>query len=151
MPSVAPALAPVDAPAFGMAAATAVSTEDSNACPQGIISHLGGRQFLSQTVGEFYQAVGKYMASEDCVEHDKQRSRQAQFLHHALAEESEPTYSARASFLARGLNPALFEALLEYLEARLLELGCSSTICDQLVRTVSTLFDRCDDPMSIAC
>ncbi|HEY8569765.1 hypothetical protein [Microbulbifer sp.] len=123
----------------------------AQSCPQGLLARLGGRQFLNQTVAEFYQAIGKYMAPEDSADHHKQQSRQAQFLGHALAGEPEPTYSARASFLARGLNPALFEAMLEYLEARFLELGFSSAICDQLVRTTSELLGRGEEPLSIAC
>lgn len=148
MPSVVPALVPIHAPTPGDATAAA---PEVHGCPQGLLAGLGGRQFLSRTVGEFYQAIGKYMSSEDSAEHDKQHSRQAQFLTHALAGEPEPTHSARACFLARGLNPALFEALLEFLDARLLELGFTPAMSDQLVRTATDLFDRCDEPLSIAC
>ncbi|WOX05356.1 globin family protein [Microbulbifer pacificus] len=148
MPSAAPTLLPIQTPA---PKGPATVTPKEQGCPLGLLARLGGRQFLNQTVAEFYQAIGKYMAPEDAADHDKQHSRQAQFLSHALAGESEPTYSARANFLARGLNPALFEALLEYLEARLLELGFSSAICDQLVRTTSNLLGRGEEPLSIAC
>lgn len=148
MPSVLPALVPSHIPA---PRAEAVASQKEQVCPQGLLARLGGRQFLNRMVGDFYQAIGRYMSTEESDEHEKQHSRQTQFLSHALAGEPEPTHSARASFLARGLNPALFEALLEYLEARMLELGFTSAMSDQLVRTASELFDRCDEPLSIAC
>ncbi|WP_236250376.1 hypothetical protein [Microbulbifer sp. ALW1] len=125
--------------------------DHSGSASQGILQQLGGRQFVDDTVGEFYQAIGKYLAPQDTEDHGKQRNRQAQFLNHALSAQPEPIHSARASFLARGLNPALFEALLEYLEARLLELGFSPCFSQQLVTTASDLYDSCEAPLSIAC
>ncbi|WP_051686948.1 hypothetical protein [Microbulbifer sp. HZ11] len=116
-----------------------------------LLDIIGGRAFIDQLVGEFYQAIGKYLSAEDASDHAKQTTRQALFLSHALSEQAEPVHSARASFLARGLNPALFEALMEYFEARLLELGFSSSFGGQLVRTVTDLYDRSETPLSIAC
>ena len=116
-----------------------------------LLGVIGGRSFIDQLVAEFYQAIGKYLSAEDSSEHGKQSSRQAQFLSHALAEQAEPIHSARGSFLARGLNPTLFEALLEYFEARLLELGFSTAFSGQLVRTASDLYDQSEPPLSIAC
>ncbi|MCQ3830526.1 hypothetical protein HXX02_13850 [Microbulbifer elongatus] len=116
-----------------------------------LLDIIGGRVFVDQLVTEFYQAIGKYLSSEDTSEHGKQTTRQAQFISHALAEQAEPVHSARASFLARGLNPALFEGLMEYFEARLLELGFSPSFGGQLVRTVTDLYDRSETPLSIAC
>lgn len=118
---------------------------------EGLLGQLGGRQFVLDTVGEFYCAIGKYLTEDDREDHTKQHSRQAQFLSHALSGQPEPMYSARASFLARGLNPTLFEALLEYFEARLLEMGFPAAISDRLVRTASDLYDNSQQPLSIAC
>ncbi|WP_239692607.1 hypothetical protein [Microbulbifer mangrovi] len=118
---------------------------------QGPLAQLGGRPFVHETVGEFYHAIGKYLTPEDTADHDKQHSRQAQFLSHALSGQSEPIHSARANFLARGLNPALFEALLEYFEARLLEIGVSSAASNRLVRAAGDLYERCQAPLCIAC
>ncbi|QHQ40778.1 hypothetical protein GTQ55_07505 [Microbulbifer hydrolyticus] len=112
---------------------------------------MGGRQFVNDIVSDFYRAIGKYLTDDDSADHDKQQSRQAQFLSHALSGQPEPVYTARANFLARGLNPMLFEALLEYFEARLLEMGFSAATCDRLVRTASKLYDNCQEPLSIAC
>ncbi|WP_242523830.1 hypothetical protein [Microbulbifer salipaludis] len=117
----------------------------------GLLAQLGGRHFIQETVCEFYHAIGKHLVAEDCMDHGKQRTRQAQFLSHALSDQPEPLRSARASFLARGMNPALFEALLEYFEGRLLELGFPAAICDRVVRTASHLYDNSQEPLSIAC
>lgn len=118
---------------------------------QSLLDEMGGHQFVRRTVNEFYQAVGKYLAPSDSYDHDKQSNRQAQFLTHALSAQPEPVYSARASFLARGLNPALFEALLEYLHARMEELGFCPDFSNKLLRTAGELYESCDEPLSMAC
>ena len=117
----------------------------------GLLCVIGGREFVHQLVAEFYHAIGKYLSPDDTAEHNKQIGRQAQFLAHALTEQAEPVRSDRASFLARGLNQALFEALLEYFEARLMELGFTASFSGQLVRTASDLYDQSATPLSIAC
>lgn len=129
----------------------AIAREDTPLADEGPLAQLGGRQFVQDTVSEFYHAIGKYLTADDCAEHEKQQSRQTQFLSHALSGQPEPMYSARASFLARGLNPLLFEALLEYFEARLQEKGCPAALGDQLVLTASRLYDNSQEPLSIAC
>ena len=118
---------------------------------EGLLAQLGGRQFVQETVGEFYRAIGRHLTADDSADHEKQQSRQAQFLSHALSGHPEPMYTARASFLARGLSPLLFEALLEYFEARLLEMGFPGAICDRLVRTITAVYDDSQEPLSIAC
>jgi hypothetical protein len=60
-------------------------------------------------------------------------------------------HSARASFLAQGLNPTLFEALLEFVEARLIELGFSYQLSNCLVEAAGELYSNCDQELSIAC
>ncbi|MFV8783092.1 hypothetical protein ACNKU7_11765 [Microbulbifer sp. SA54] len=115
-----------------------------------LLDEMGGHQFVHRTVCEFYQAIGKHLAPSDSSDHAKQNSRQVQFLSHALSAQPEPVYSSRASFLAQGLNPALFEALLEYLQARLEELEMSPDLSDKLVRTVGELYENCDEPLSMA-
>ncbi|WP_299593424.1 hypothetical protein [uncultured Microbulbifer sp.] len=147
MPKAVPALTPL-ATAPGHPAAVA---ESSPVAEQGLLAQMGGRQFIQETAGEFYQAIGKYLTADDSEDHAKQLSRQAQFLSHAFAGQPEPMHTARANFLARGLNPMLFEALLEYFEARLLEIGFPVAISDRLVRTASDLYDNCQEPLSIAC
>ena len=127
------------------------ASQDAPVAEEGLLAQLGGRRFVQETVGEFYQAIGKYLTEDDCAEHEKQQSRQAQFLAHALSGQPDPLYSARARFLARGLNSMLFEALLEFFEARLLEMGFPVAISDRLVRTVSALYDNSQEPLSIAC
>lgn len=116
-----------------------------------LLDQVGGTQFVNRTVGEFYQAIGRQLSSFEACDHQKQQSRQAQFLTHALSTQPEPVRSSRASFLARGLNPALFEALLEYIEARLLELGFSWQLSNHLVETAGRLYDNCEADLSIAC
>ncbi|AMX02753.1 globin family protein [Microbulbifer thermotolerans] len=116
-----------------------------------LLDQVGGTQFVNQTVSEFYQVIGRQLSSFEACDHKKQQSRQAQFINHALSAQPEPVLSHRANFLARGLNPALFEALLEYIEARLLELGFSWQLSKQLVKTAGGLYDRCEQHLSIAC
>ena len=130
---------------------TTAADEHTPVPEEGLLAQLGGRKFVQETVGEFYHAIGKHLSEADREEHAKQHNRQAQFLSHALSGQPEPMYSARASFLARGLNAVLFEALLEYFEARLLEMGFPVAISDRLVRTASDLFDNSQQPLSIAC
>ena len=129
----------------------AIAGEDTQLVEKGLLARLGGRQFVQDTVIEFYHAIGKHLTADDCEDHEKQQNRQAQFLSHALSGQPDPMYTARASFLARGLNPILFEALLEYFEARLLEMGFPETMGDQLVHTASRLYDNSQEPLSIAC
>ena len=116
-----------------------------------LLEQVGGQPLINRTVSEFYHAIGKHLQSDDSSEHHKQSNRQALFLVHALSEQPEPVYSARASFLARGLNPALFDALLEYLEARLPELGFSVPFSESLVRAAGNLYADSDAPLAIAC
>lgn len=118
---------------------------------QNLLEQMGGRAFVRNTVDEFYQAIGKHLTAADTADHGKQSSRQAQFLNHVLAAEPEPTHSARAAFLARGLDPTLFEALLEFLQARLEELGFSPNFSRNLVRAAGDYYDNSDQPLSIAC
>ncbi|WGL17388.1 hypothetical protein PVT68_03600 [Microbulbifer bruguierae] len=145
MPRTVPTTVPTRAPAG------AISTTSNDVHSGAVLQLLGGRQFVDHTVAEFYQAVGKYLAPDDISEHGKQQSRQAQFLSHALSELPEPTHTARARFLARGLNPPLFEAMLEFLDGRLQELGFSPQFRARLVESTSALYDRCEEPLSIAC
>lgn len=147
MSEAVPALTPPNT-GPGHPASAAVSAPVAE---DGLLAQMGGRQFVQETVGEFYNAIGKYLTPDDCADHAKQHSRQAQFLSHALSGQPEPMHSARANFLARGLNPTLFEALLEYFEARLLEIGFPVAITDRLVRTAGELYDDCQEPLSIAC
>lgn len=118
---------------------------------QNLLDQMGGRKFVHHTVDEFYQAIGKYLSASDSGDHAKQSNRQAQFLTHVLSAEPEPVRSARACFLAQGLNPTLFEALLEYLHGRLEELGYCPSFIRNLVHTAKTHFERCELPLSIAC
>ena len=118
---------------------------------ESMLEQMGGREFVQNTVDEFYQAIGKHLSATDSCGHHKQSSRQAQFLNHILAAEPEPTHSARASFLARGLNPTLFDALLEFLQARLEELGFCPTLSRKLVRIAGDHYDNSCQPLSIAC
>lgn len=129
----------------------ATADGDAPVAEEGLLAQLGGRQFVQDTVEEFYHAIGKYLTADDCVDHEKQQGRQAQFLSHALSGQPDPLHAARASFLARGLNPVLFEALLEYFEARLQEMDLPQTIGDRLVHIASTLYDNSQEPLSIAC
>nr|WP_010132851.1 hypothetical protein [Microbulbifer agarilyticus] len=108
-----------------------------------LLSMMGGREFVTRLVTDFYQAIGKFMAAEDVADHHKQLSRQTQFLCHALAEQAEPLHSGRAQFLAQGLNPDLFAALLEYFEGHLLELGYPAAFSGQLARTAGDLYAHC--------
>ncbi|MFC6635383.1 hypothetical protein [Microbulbifer taiwanensis] len=116
-----------------------------------LLDQVGGAQVVNRTVGEFYQAIGRHLSSFEACDHQKQQNRQAQFLNHAFSSQPEPVRSSRASFLARGLNPALFEALLEYLEARLVELGFSWQLSNHLVETAGNLYGDCEQDLSIAC
>lgn len=116
-----------------------------------LLDQVGGVKFVNHTVNEFYEAIGQHLSSYETCDHRKQQSRQAQFLNHALSVQPEPDRSSRASFLARGLNPALFDALLEYLEERLVELGLPWQLSTDLVRTASSLYGGCEQDLSIAC
>lgn len=116
-----------------------------------LLDQVGGSQFVNSTVNEFYQAIGRHLSPSDTCDHHKQQTRQAQFLSHALSSQPEPVRSSRASFLARGLNPALFEALLEFVEARLLELGFSWQLSNHLVKTAGSLYEDCEQELNIAC
>lgn len=116
-----------------------------------LLNQVGGSRFVHETVAEFYSAIGQHLSEQDSHDHHKQQNRQAQFLNHALSETPEPVRSSRASFLARGLNPALFEALLEFLEARLAELGFSCQLSSALMESASNLYSDCDPDLSIAC
>ncbi|WP_295801881.1 hypothetical protein [uncultured Microbulbifer sp.] len=118
---------------------------------QNLLEQLGGREFVQHTVDEFYQVIGKHLSAEDSSDHGKQSSRQAQFLNHVLSGQPEPMHSARASFLARGLNPTLFEAMLEFLQARLEELGFCPNFSHNLVRTAGDYYGDSDLQLSIAC
>jgi len=116
-----------------------------------LLDQVGGTQVVNRTVDEFYRAIGRHLSSLESCDHRKQQSRQARFLNHALSAQPEPVRSSRASFLARGLNPALFEAMLEYLEARLVELGFPWQLSSHLVETAGSLYDNCEQDLSIAC
>lgn len=116
-----------------------------------LLDQIGGARFVNRTVSEFYQAIGRHLSQFEACDHQKQQTRQAQFLNHALSSQAEPVRSSRASFLARGLNPTLFEAMLEFLEARLVELGFSWQLSSQLVETAGTLYQDCEEDLSIAC
>ncbi|WP_237068282.1 hypothetical protein [Microbulbifer guangxiensis] len=116
-----------------------------------LLDRVGGTRFVNDTVAEFYTAIGRHLSDQDRCDHHKQQSRQAQFLNHALSEPPEPVRSSRASFLARGLNPTLFEALLEFLEARLTELGFSCQLSSALMESASNLYSDCDPELAIAC
>lgn len=116
-----------------------------------LLDQVGGTGFVNRTVGEFYQAIGRHLSQFETCDHRKQQTRQAQFLNHALSSQQEPVRSSRASFLARGLNPTLFEAMLEFLEARLIELGFSLKLSSQLVETAGNLYQDCEEDLGIAC
>ncbi|SHG05091.1 Truncated hemoglobin YjbI [Microbulbifer donghaiensis] len=116
-----------------------------------LLDQVGGTQIVNRTVSEFYQTIGRHLSATDTCDHRKQESRQAQFLNHALSTQAEPVRSRRASFLAQGLNPALFEALLEYFEARLVELGFSWQLSSQMAETAGELYGSCEQDLSIAC
>ncbi|USD23009.1 hypothetical protein [Microbulbifer variabilis] len=116
-----------------------------------LLEQVGGAKFVCHTVNEFYETIGRHLSSYETCDHRKQQSRQAQFLNHAFSEQPEPDRSSRASFLARGLNPALFDALLEYLEARLEELGFPWQLSTSLIQTASSLYGGCEQDLSIAC
>lgn len=118
---------------------------------QSLLDQVGGTQVVNRTVGEFYQALGRHLSVFETCDHNKQQNRQARFLNHALSAQPEPVHSARASFLAQGLNPTLFEALLEFVEARLVELGFSRHLSNHLVATAGDLYYSCDQDLSIAC
>lgn len=116
-----------------------------------LLDQVGGAQVVNRTVSEFYQAIGHHLSSFESCDHRKQQSRQAQFLNHVLSSHPEPVHSGRAGFLARGLNPTLFGALLDYLEARLVELGVSWQLSSQLVQTAGNLYGNSEADLSIAC
>ncbi|MFD1217905.1 MULTISPECIES: hypothetical protein [Microbulbifer] len=118
---------------------------------QSLLEQVGGHSLINRTVAEFYQVIGKHLSDFESGDHERQCSRQAQFLLNALSHNSEALRSGRANFLARGLNPDLFESLLEYLEGRLAELGFSPAFSEALVRTVSDLYNGSDEPLAIAC
>ncbi|MCA0901308.1 globin family protein [Microbulbifer agarilyticus] len=120
------------------------------AAESGLLGMIGGRVFVTQLVTDFYQAIGQFMVTEDIADHQKQQSRQAQFLCHVLAEQAEPVYSSRAHFLAQGLSPALFAALLEYFEGHLVELGYPTTFSAQLARTAGDLYTRSGAQRAVA-
>ena len=116
-----------------------------------LLEQVGGASVVNRTVGEFYQAIGRHLTQFESCDHRKQQIRQSQFLNHAFSSQPEPVRSSRASFLARGLNPALFEALLEYVEARLIELGFSIQLSSCLIETAGDLYDNCEQDLFIAC
>ncbi|WP_250463987.1 hypothetical protein [Microbulbifer litoralis] len=116
-----------------------------------LLDQVGGSRFINRTVAEFYQAIGRHLSQFETSDHGKQQTRQAQFLNHALSSQPEPVRSSRASFLARGLNPTLFEAMLEFLELRLVELGFSCQLSTQLVETAGSLYQDCEEDLCIAC
>ncbi|GAA5525605.1 hypothetical protein Maes01_02176 [Microbulbifer aestuariivivens] len=116
-----------------------------------LLEQVGGNRFVTDTVAEFFHAIARHLSDDDSDEHRKQQARQAKFLTHALSGTQEPVRSSRASFLALGLNPMLFEALLEFLEGRLLELGFPDQLTSALVESASSLYGNCDPQLSIAC
>ncbi|WP_346839660.1 hypothetical protein [Microbulbifer sp. SAOS-129_SWC] len=116
-----------------------------------LLEQVGGTPVVNRTVGEFYRAIGRHLTPYESCDHQKQQVRQAQFLNHAFSSQPEPVRSSRASFLARGLNPALFEALLEYVGARLIELGFSFQFSSHLVETAGDLYEHCEQDLFIAC
>ena len=116
-----------------------------------LLDQVGGAQVVNRTVDEFYRVIGRHLSELESGEYTKQQSRQAQFLTHALSRHAEPVRSSRASFLAKGLNPTLFQALLEYLEGRLIELGFSCDLSTILVEAADELFHYCEQDLSIAC
>ncbi|WP_237061733.1 MULTISPECIES: hypothetical protein [Microbulbifer] len=116
-----------------------------------LLDQIGGTAVLHRTVTEFYQALGRHLSTDDARDHCKQQARQAQFISNALAGSPEPVRSSRARFLARGLNGPLFEALLEYLQPRLVELGIPHSVSSDLVEAAEGLYDHCDAHLSLAC
>ncbi|MEX2962076.1 hypothetical protein [Microbulbifer sp. TYP-18] len=116
-----------------------------------LLDQVGGTQVVNQTVKEFFQVIGRQCTELEFADYCKQCNRQAQFVNHALSPQPEPVRLSRASFLARGLNPPLFEALLEYLEGRLIELGFTCELSSGLVETTDELFRRCDQKLPAAC
>lgn len=115
-----------------------------------LLEQAGGGQLLRRMVSEFYLAIGKHLSDFETSEHMKQKSRQTKFLNHAFTSQSEPMHHDRASFLAQGLNPALFTALLEYIQARLAELGHSTHFSAKFVKIAESLYESCTHPLSIA-
>ncbi|MBB3060775.1 hypothetical protein [Microbulbifer rhizosphaerae] len=118
---------------------------------QSLLDQVGGSRIVNRTVSEFYQAIGRHLSSFESCDHKKQQSRQARFLNHALSAQPEPIHSARASFLAQGLDSPLFGALLEFIEARLIELGFTCQLSRRLVETAGDLYLSCEQDLSIAC
>lgn len=116
-----------------------------------LLEQVGGTQIVNRTVSEFYQTIGRHLSAFETSDHRKQESRQAQFLSLALSSQPESVRTSRAGFLAQGLNPTLFEALLEYFEARLVELGFTSQLSSHLTETAGNLYDSCEQDLSIAC
>ncbi|MCO1333272.1 hypothetical protein MO867_02860 [Microbulbifer sp. OS29] len=118
---------------------------------ESLLDQVGGAKFVNRTVSEFYGAISHHLSTYETCDFRKQLSRQAQFLNHALSTTPEPDRTSRASFLARGLNPELFDAMLDYFEGQLLELGYPSELCSHLVSTASGLYGGCEQDLSIAC
>lgn len=116
-----------------------------------LLDQVGGAPLVNKTVGEFYKAIGRHLSQFESCDHRKQQVRQAQFLNHAFSSQPEPVRTSRASFLARGLNPTLFEALLEFIGARLIELGFPGHLSTHLVETASDLYENCEQELFIAC
>ncbi|WP_413665158.1 hypothetical protein [Microbulbifer sp. CNSA002] len=118
---------------------------------ESLLDQVGGTKFVNRTVSEFYGALSHHLSAYETCDFRKQLSRQAQFLSHALSSTPEPDRSSRARFLARGLNPELFDSMLEYFEGRLLELGYRPDFSTQLVAIVTNLYGGCEQDLSIAC
>ncbi|GMG88336.1 hypothetical protein [Biformimicrobium ophioploci] len=107
---------------------------------ESLLENVGGPEAIDQTVGKFYQAVGRHLCEEDTTEHSKQQSRQSKFLIHALSPPSDKLHRERAGFLARGLNPFLFDALLEYLEGFFIERGVCADRSSRIIDRITALF-----------
>lgn len=115
-----------------------------------LLEQIGGTPVVDRTVAEFYQCIGRHLSSFESCDHHKQQARQSQFLNTALGHGSEPLREGRARFLARGLNRPLFEALLEFLQPRLVELGVPRRVSSQLVEAAEDLYGTCDADLSLA-
>ncbi|WP_237060735.1 hypothetical protein [Microbulbifer sediminum] len=116
-----------------------------------LLDQIGGTSVINRIITEFYQALGRHLSTYEACDHRKQQARQVRFISNALADSPEPVRSSRARFLARGLNGPLFEALLEYLQPRLVELGIPQSTSSDLVETTEGLYDHCDAGLSLAC
>ncbi|SDK26959.1 hypothetical protein [Microbulbifer yueqingensis] len=115
-----------------------------------LLEQVGGAPVVDRTVAEFYQSIGRHLSSFESCDHHKQEVRQSRFLNTALGSEPGPVRADRARFLARGLNRPLFEALLEFLQPRLVELGVPRQLSSDLVEAAEDLYGTCETGLSLA-